>query len=155
MYLFNVFENDSECSMPFIIIFFGFLVKVYTLSSISRSTDGKDDTDLKPKLWGRTLKVSIIFLYLVLPGVSQSIFDALKCEEFKTNDKDALFIGILSQIWLCTVIRSWVPSIQVWCDSFGDFCSLATFGAITDVDHGLKDTPCCTFKADYAISWGV
>ena len=76
---------------PFIIILLGFLVIVYTLSMRMRGIGGRNITDLKTKLWEYTLKFTIIFMYLVLPGVSRTIFDALKCTEFKTNDRENLF----------------------------------------------------------------
>merc|ERR1740124_1432558 len=80
-----------NAAWPFIIILLGFLVIVYTLSMRMRGTGGRNSTDLKTKLWGYTLKFTIIFMYLVLPGVSRTIFDALKCTEFKTNDKKNSF----------------------------------------------------------------
>ena len=39
------------------------------------------------KFWSRTLYMTILILYLVLPSVSNSIFEAKKCEAFESNDK--------------------------------------------------------------------
>jgi len=45
-----------------------------------------NELDLRTVLWGRMLKFTIIFVYIVLPPSARRIFDAIKCKSFQTND---------------------------------------------------------------------
>jgi len=68
---------------PFIVIFIGCII-IYIHALITQEKN--EDYNLKTKLWGRTLKFSIIFIYIALPGSSQRIFAAYKCQAYDTND---------------------------------------------------------------------
>jgi len=70
---------------PFVTIFIGYIF-IYIHALLTRGQN--DDSDLKTKLWGRALKFTIIFIYIVLPGLSSSLYDAFLCKSAATNDMD-------------------------------------------------------------------
>ena len=75
-----------NAAWPFFVIFFGFLViSVFSILTHEKVDDGYG-TNLKSVIRRRTLKFTIVFIYIVLPGVSRAIFDAWKCKSFVTND---------------------------------------------------------------------
>jgi len=67
---------------------FGVILIVYfTISARTFLTRKKITNREKINLiWSRALHFMIIFMYIVLPGVSRGIFDAYKCVSFKTDD---------------------------------------------------------------------
>jgi len=73
---------------PFVVVFIGFLI-IVLLAILKRRNKAKntDDVDMKTEIWGRTLYFVIVFMYLVLPSISQGVFSALKCEAYTTNDQ--------------------------------------------------------------------
>jgi len=77
---------------PFFIMFAGFVgIVIHTLFQRRRerrtnsSTDDNLHSDFK-KIGFRTLYFITIFTYIILPGVSRGIFNALKCASFQTSD---------------------------------------------------------------------
>jgi len=75
---------------PFFVMFFGFLGIVIHLSLQCFREKGAD-TKQSPgsfmrKIGYRSLYFITVFIYIVLPGVSRGIFNALKCESFEASD---------------------------------------------------------------------
>jgi len=68
---------------PFGVIFIGCII-IYIHALITREKN--DDSNLRTKVWERSLKFTIIFIYLILPGSAQRIFAAYKCQAYDTND---------------------------------------------------------------------
>jgi len=152
---------------PFLVIFIGFcVISVYTILSHDLSDD-EHGTNMKSIIGRRTLKFAIIFIYIVLPGVSRAIFDGIKCTSFKTNDDESSKSSyLLSDLNLkCNERKSVINLFWFFFSLWPVVIPLLTLGLLWTVRHEVRSkrtTPlveACSFLwrdyNDSMIYWEV